>query len=436
MRIDRRSFRPHRLLAVFIAVIAPLLLPAPRSNAQSPTSAQSAASPATSQPWKIIFDRSMITRRRVFDDWTMPTNIFAVNMDKPSAELKLTNDNLSSRPVSSPDGNRIAFVRNGYSGGIFVMDSDGTNVRRITDVPMRVGTLTWSPNSKSFAFDVDAANHFDLQPEGVERQIYIADVTAGAPPKLLADGGASPSWSPDGTQIAYACVRSVGAGAKLACICAISTSANSTPHTLIDNARNPSWSPDGQRILYVSTANHESELFVARSDGSNPKRISDPRHDVISAAWSPDGKRIAFTSTRTLDASYARIANFESPDSMSFQGDDSHSIDPDINRRGTGYSAGTTSRKVPELFVASADGSHTFQIGAKQTVRCNQFLWSPDSVSIAGICASGSDDSHGVARLLPSDSVFLLDINKPNSKPRIIARSGIESVSTASTVSR
>ena len=418
MSIDRRTFSLPRLLAVFIAAIATLLFPAPRSNAQSPAFPHSAASPATPQPWKIVFDRKMTARRRVFDDWTTPINIFAVNMDNPSAELELTNDNLSTRPVWSPDGKKIAFVRGGYYGGVFVMDADGTNVRRVSEVLDAV-TLTWSPNLKYLAFDMQPSGRYIGALNEFDYPMYLIDLESDAPPRRLVSKGVSPSWSPDSAQIAYTCDHTISANKWDRAVCVISLNPPSTPRTLIDQAQSPSWSPDGKRILYISTANPKPELFVSRADGSRPQRISDRRYDVIEAAWSPNGKQIAFTSTRSMDGYSSEPVYFETGPAKIPEG-------------------GTRpfSHKVPELFIANADGSRTIQIGARRALHCNQFSWSPDSVFIAGICGSGFDDSHGVSGLSPADSIFLLDIIKPNSKPRIIARSGVESMNSAPAVSR
>jgi hypothetical protein len=137
-----------------------------------------------------------------------------------------------------------------------------------------------------------------------------------------------------------------------------------------------------------------------------------------------------------MDAGYARSVHFEGPDSMTFQGDFSEAIDPEITRLGAGNSTGLLSQKMPELFVASADASRVVQIGMRQTLWCNQFSWSPDSTYIVGICGSGFYNRPGSARSLSADSIFLLNVAKPNSKPRIIAHNGVENVNSTSTVSQ
>ena len=52
------------------------------------------------------------------------------------------------------------------------------------------------------------------------------------------------------------------------------------------------WSLDGRRLAY----SHGGELFVAQSDGSQPRKLASAPGKVYKPAWSPDGRRIRFTA--------------------------------------------------------------------------------------------------------------------------------------------
>src|SRR5260221_2767188 len=94
-----------------------------------------------------------------------------------------------------------------------------------------------------------------------------------------------PSWSPDGSQLAFEragrlyVIRLDGTGLKLI-----------TPPRLI-RARQPAWSPDGRSIAFV----RGRSLYVMRASGGAVRRVFE-RDDSIPdhPSWSPDGKGIAF----------------------------------------------------------------------------------------------------------------------------------------------
>jgi TolB protein len=416
------------LLAVGITLLSFADLDACAQIPQSAAAPKAASDFAPPRRWEIVFARNLSSPGQPFGT---PANIFVVNADKNSPEIKLTNDDLSVRPVWSPDGAKVAFIREGKSGGIFVMDADGTNLRRITQGPEGIGTLAWSPDGKYMAYEVRSVRNLNQTSIVLDRQIYLVNLEGDARPYLLASDGALPSWSPDGHQIAFTSIRRTGPDKWATSVSVVSVNAGSAPHMLIDNARSLSWAPDGQHILYVATASPKLELFVADPDGSNPRRISDKRYDVISAAWSPDGKHIAFSSTRLVDAGFSTAAHFEGPDSGSFQGDYSASIDPEINHMGQRSSTTPIAQKASELFVVRADGSDLVHLGPRQNVWCNQFSWSPDSSSIAGICGSDLSDPSRYRQRLSTDSILILSVTNPHSKPRAIAHGGIESIDSA-----
>lgn len=415
MRKARHSIVSSFVCALFALCAAPLIFPGAEIIAQSSssrTSSQTAQNPLANQSWKIVFERNMIARS-AFMDGSAPHNIFVVNADSKSTEIKLTNDNLSTNPVWSPDGRRIAFVRGGYYGGVFVMDADGANVRQVSEI-LGARMLAWSPNLRYLAFDMGPGARYIGQLNLTDYPMYLIDLESDAPARRLLSNGISPSWSPDSNQIAYTCVHTVNANEWYPAVCIVSLDQVPKPHTLIERARTPMWSPDGQRILYLSTANTKPQLFVCSPDGSGRLSISDGRYDAIEAAWSPDGKRIAFTATRSMDGYSASAVYFEA---------DATKI-PEGGMR-------PFSEKVPELFVINSDGTRVIHLGAKESLWCNQFSWSPNSDLIAGICGTGLTNASGFRSSLISGSVLLLNPYSPNSKPRVIAHGGVESINSA-----
>jgi hypothetical protein len=105
-----------------------------------------------------------------------------------------------SHPDCSPDGKKIASLTRGRSGQeFFVMNADGSNVKRLTPNDggqHRVNDPAWSPDSKRIAysdFDPTYAEIFSVNADGSDHK------------RLTKLGGLNlqASWSPDGKKVAF-----------------------------------------------------------------------------------------------------------------------------------------------------------------------------------------------------------------------------------------
>ena len=63
----------------------------------------------------------------------------------------------------------------------------------------------------------------------------------------------------------------------------------------------PSWSPDGSRVAFVSVRDGNLDIYAMNADGSGAARLTDNPADDLSPSWSPDGSRVAFASNRDGD---------------------------------------------------------------------------------------------------------------------------------------
>ena len=198
----------------------------------------------------------------------------------------------------SQDGQSIAFLRSvkGHDE-IFVSAIDGTGVKQVTGLPGQPGCAcgsfdpTWSPDGTQIAFS--GTNDVG------KRAIYVLDRATGTVRQLTHETGTSfemtPAWSPDGTQIAYARgdVQATPAGSG-AIIVSAPRPDGGQDQVVIEaaGATEPTWSPDGQ-LAYTAAVNGGTALFVTNLDGTAARRLTDGTGDAA-AAWSPDGTRIAF----------------------------------------------------------------------------------------------------------------------------------------------
>jgi Tol biopolymer transport system component len=58
----------------------------------------------------------------------------------------------------------------------------------------------------------------------------------------------------------------------------------------------PSLSPDGERLAYVSNRTGSNEIWIAKADGSDARRVTSNIRTVFHPRWSPDGQRLVFAS--------------------------------------------------------------------------------------------------------------------------------------------
>jgi eukaryotic-like serine/threonine-protein kinase len=238
---------------------------------------------------------------------------------------RLTHDIASdTSPTWSPDGKQIAFTSNREGQpAIFVMNVDGSGVRRIHNGLPVSDEATWQPDGR-ISFN-DGRNVYTMKPDGSEvvrlnspgmpspdgRQIIIQkQVIPGEGQELFvanADGrnprrlthnkiyDHNPRWSPDGTKIVYTCFPD--APWPKGSICIINSDGSGLARLTDQSLQSQfaSWSPDGTRIAF-SVLGNPSTLYVMNADGHNQLKLTDKINALPAFAWAPDGKKIAYST--------------------------------------------------------------------------------------------------------------------------------------------
>jgi Tol biopolymer transport system component len=106
-----------------------------------------------------------------------------------------THSTIVGGPSITTDGHRIAFAAaDGERTSLYVMDSDGTHARTVTDSLALRGNLAWSPDGQSIVSAVVQSG---------EPRLTKIPVEGGAPLVLVSEYSLDPTWSPDGQFLLY-----------------------------------------------------------------------------------------------------------------------------------------------------------------------------------------------------------------------------------------
>jgi hypothetical protein len=176
-------------------------------------------------------------------------DLFSINEDG-SGLKRLTYNAYDDRwPAASRDGKKIAYVATRDATGaadIVVMNADGTLPRTITTSGLygyMFSRMDWSPDGKRIAVGMNPTG--DL----VDWNIYLITVATGAMTQVTSFPGEEmfPSWSPDGSRLAF----------------------------------------------HMADANGVKQIFTMKPDGSDLRQFTFCATDCVEPSWSPDGTTIA-----------------------------------------------------------------------------------------------------------------------------------------------
>jgi TolB protein len=200
------------------------------------------------------------------------------------------------------------------AGEIYLMNPDGTNVRRLTDNSAADAFPALSPDGKKIVFDSNR-NRAEGEPLNTS-DLFV--MKADGSEQMFLTRGSSATWSPKGKNIAFHASAS-GLGLPTRPDPGAATSDSdifivnvdelldgvAAPMNLTNNPEaiddDPDWSPDGRRIVFTShpvtddpIRSNQAEIYMINVDGTGLTRLTFNAEEERGPSWSPDGSRIVY----------------------------------------------------------------------------------------------------------------------------------------------
>jgi Tol biopolymer transport system component len=214
-------------------------------------------------------------------------DLYVMNADG-SNPRRLTRTRVDeSRPSWSPRGGKIAFQR---GRSVWLMDPDGSDAHRIA---WNALSPAWSPGGSFLTFSRFRTTEHLGSGEGAFAIFTMRRDGSDVTRLLTPEFDRNVDFSPDGGKIAFESVRPFSqSGIYVA-------DADGTDESFIRSGASPAWSPDGSQLVFLEA----DGLYVVGADGLGAAKLPTPMDStgdalegVAEPGWRPDGAAVSFVA--------------------------------------------------------------------------------------------------------------------------------------------
>ena len=247
--------------------------------------------------------------------WSLDSRLLAFEVDEAGKRYIYTVDWKFGRikqlvdgegPAWSPTSNRLVFRRRdssktGEMDVVYRINSDGSDLRVIARVPIErsrrsytyLPAPSWSPDGTRVAFGVNNAKYVGVRIQNIDGERLKEIQTQHQQVHQL-------KWSVDGTRLAYVLSGSNRPAERIDSQLHISESAQAGTESEILNHISPSWSPTGKRLAYIEREDCEGirwKVWVYDLESGKKAPIARTALKLTSVAWMPDGEHLCLWQT-------------------------------------------------------------------------------------------------------------------------------------------